>query len=37
MYKDIYTPLQIQMLLQPVFADYNIKRQFFSALMQRDM
>lgn len=26
MYKDIYTPLQIQMLLQPVFADYNIKK-----------
>lgn len=26
MYKDIYTPLQIQMLLQPVFADYKIKK-----------
>lgn len=26
MYKGIYTPLQIQMLLQPVFADYKIKK-----------
>lgn len=26
MYKDIYTPLQIQALLQPVFAAYKIKK-----------
>lgn len=26
MHKDIYTPLQIQMILQPVFADHNIKK-----------
>lgn len=26
MYKGIYTPKQIQMLLQPVFMDYNIKK-----------
>lgn len=26
MNKDIYTPSQIQMLLQPVFSDYKIKK-----------
>lgn len=26
MYKDICTPSQIQMLLQPVFSDYKIKK-----------
>lgn len=26
MYKDIYTPLQIQSLLQPVFSKYQIKK-----------
>lgn len=26
MYKDIYTLKQIQMLLQPVFTDYKIKK-----------
>ncbi len=26
MHKDIYTPRQIQMLLQPVFADYKVKK-----------
>lgn len=26
MYQDIYTPLQIQMLLQPVFKNYKVKK-----------
>lgn len=26
MNKDIYTPLQIQMILQPVFSEYNVKK-----------
>ena len=26
MYKEIYTPLQIQTILQPVFSEYNVKK-----------
>lgn len=26
MYKDIYTPLQIQTILQPVFSEYRVKK-----------
>ena len=26
MYKDIYTPLQIQTLLQPVFSEHKVKK-----------